>query len=46
MPFSFYTSYAVSNFVFVNLIVKSKNVMYEIQKQSSNRGGSKKHGPS
>lgn len=34
----------VSNFVPVNLIVKLKMMMYEIQKQSSIRGGSKKHG--
>ena len=43
-PYNFYTTYAVSNFVIVNLIVQLKNVMYEIQKQSSFRGGSKKHG--
>ena len=41
MLFIIYKCYAVSNFVFVNLIVKLKNVMYEIQKQSSNREGSK-----
>jgi hypothetical protein len=37
-------SLAVSNFVSVNLIVKLKMMIYEIQKQSSIRRGSKKHG--
>ena len=42
--YNFSAADAVSNFVIVNLIVQLKNVMYEIQKQSSFRGGSKKHG--